>query len=165
MRVKLPFSDCYPYVTVVAMTPKGNCTMTVNRRFFSTVEIDLPDGVAEEEVNVYSCFLDASQRIPRGCAPALIQAATRQPEPVTVDPAQTNPATPDPAQAAAPTDATPTDPTQTPADATQAPDTSADATVQADPTQVPDAAPADPAPAPAIQPPPATEANTPSSES
>ncbi|MGD0900454.1 MAG: hypothetical protein ABR915_21690 [Thermoguttaceae bacterium] len=75
MRIALPYSDSYPYVTVVVMTPKGERTATANRSFHSFVDIELPEGVGEDEVDVYSCFLDAGRRVPQGCGPALLKAA------------------------------------------------------------------------------------------
>ena len=78
MRVALPYSSSYPYVTVILMTPKGERTATVNRSFHSFVDIELPEGVEEAEVDVYSCFRDAGGHVPSGCGPALIQGAVRK---------------------------------------------------------------------------------------
>jgi hypothetical protein len=78
MRIALPFSSSYPYVTVILMTPKGERTATVNRSFHSFVDIELPEGVEEAEVDVYSCFRDAGGHVPSGCGPALIQGAVRK---------------------------------------------------------------------------------------
>jgi hypothetical protein len=65
-------------VTVILMTPKGERTATVNRSFHSFVDIELPEGVEEAEVDVYSCFRDAGGHVPSGCGPALIQGAVRK---------------------------------------------------------------------------------------
>jgi len=129
MRVALPYSSSYPYVTVILMTPKGERTATVNRSFHSFVDIELPEGVEEAEVDVYSCFRDAGGHVPSGCGPALIQAAVRKIEsalsmvglqvaepvagaaPVDVAPANTTPATTGSTDAAPVADATPADAT------------------------------------------------------
>ena len=50
----------------------------MNRSFHSFVDIELPEGVEEAEVDVYSCFRDAGGHVPSGCGPALIQAAVRK---------------------------------------------------------------------------------------
>ena len=78
MRVALPYSDSYPYVTVMVVTPKGDCTVTVDRMLTPIADVRLPVGVEEDEVDVYVCFLDASQQVPYGVGPVLLKAATRQ---------------------------------------------------------------------------------------
>ena len=174
MRVALPYSSSYPYVTVILMTPKGERTATVNRSFHSFVDFKLPEGVEEAEVDVYSCFRDAGGHVPSGCGPALIQGAVRKIESAlsmvglqAAEPAAGGaPATAVPA-AAAPVDAAPavlapvTDPAlvdvapaaDAPADADAAPVTVApvDAAPAADAPAVADSAPpADAAPANAV---------------
>ena len=90
MRIPVPHSDGLPLVTIILFTPKGEVSATVDDRHW-WVDIPLPDGVEEDEVDVYSCFLGADHRPPFGCGPALVKAATRKPETVpapAVEPAQ-----------------------------------------------------------------------------
>ena len=79
MRIPVPHSDGLPLVTIILFTPKGEVSATVDDRHW-WVDIPLPDGVEEDEVDVYSCFLGADHRPPFGCGPALVKAATRKPE-------------------------------------------------------------------------------------
>ena len=103
MRVKVPHNDSLPLVTIILFTPQGEISTTVDNRHYS-VDIPLPDGVQEDEVDVYSCFLGADHRPPFGCGPAMLKAATRKPasapapavEPAPVAPLQE----PEPAPAA-----------------------------------------------------------------
>ena len=78
MRVALPHSNSYPYVTVILITPKGEAHGDGGPQLSSCVDIPLPEGVEEDEVDVYSCFRDAGGQVPSGCGPALIQAAVRK---------------------------------------------------------------------------------------
>ena len=93
MRVRLPFSD-YPAIRVILDTPKGEIIATADH-LTPHVDIPLPEGVAEEEVDVWTCFLDNRQQVPCGCGPALLQPAARkrQPavEPVAVEPEAVEP--------------------------------------------------------------------------
>jgi hypothetical protein len=147
-------------VTVILMTPKGERTATVNRSFHSFVDIELPEGVEEAEVDVYSCFRDAGGHVPSGCGPALIQGAVRKIESalsmvglqVAEPAAEATPATAVPAAAAPLADATPTDaaPVADPAPVNAAPTADAPAVADAAPAAPVPAAPApvaDPAPA------------------
>ena len=67
-----------PLVSIILFTPKGEVTVTVDDSHY-WVDIPLPEGVQEDEVDVYSCFLGPDHRPPFGCGPALLQAATRKP--------------------------------------------------------------------------------------
>ena len=78
MRVPVPHSDSYPLVTLVLFTPQGEVSTTVDDSHF-WVDISLPEGVQEDEVDVYSCFLGPDHRPPFGCGLALLKAATRKP--------------------------------------------------------------------------------------
>ena len=53
MRVKVPHNDSLPLVTIILFTPQGEISTTVDNRHYS-VDIPLPDGVQEDEVDVYS---------------------------------------------------------------------------------------------------------------
>ena len=79
MRIPVPHSDSFPLVSIILFTPKGEVTTTVDDSHY-WVDIPLPEGVQEDEVDVYSCFLGADHRPPFGCGPALLKAATRKPE-------------------------------------------------------------------------------------
>jgi hypothetical protein len=65
-------------VAVLVVTPKGDCKGSADRSH-SYLDIPLPDGVEEDEVDVFSCFLDAGQNVPHGVGPVLLQAARRKP--------------------------------------------------------------------------------------
>ena len=77
MRILVPRNDSTAAGAHHAFTPKGEVTVTVDDSHH-WVDIALPEGVQEDEVDVYSCFLDPDHRPPYGCGPALLQAATRQ---------------------------------------------------------------------------------------
>lgn len=77
MRVPVPHNDSLPLVSIILFTPKGQVTVTVDDSHH-WVDIPLPEGVQEDEVDVYSCFLNPDHRPPFGCGPALLQAAKRQ---------------------------------------------------------------------------------------
>jgi hypothetical protein len=79
MRIPVPHSDSFPLVSIILFTPKGEFTTTLDDSHY-WVDIPLPKGVQEDEVDVYSCFLGADHRPPFGCGPALLKAATRKPE-------------------------------------------------------------------------------------
>jgi hypothetical protein len=81
MRIPVPHSDSFPLVSIILFTPKGEFTTTLDDSHY-WVDIPLPEGVQEDEVDVYSCFLGADHRPPFGCGPALLKAATRKPESV-----------------------------------------------------------------------------------
>ena len=76
MRISVPRSD-FPLVSIIVITPKGEMGTVVDdtHRY---VDIELPDGVQEDEVDVYSCFLGSNQKPARGCGPSLLRAATRK---------------------------------------------------------------------------------------
>jgi len=78
MRVPVPHNSSLPLVSIILFTPKGEVTTTVDDSHY-WVDIPLPEGVQEEEVDVYSCFLGPDHRPPFGCGPALLRAATRKP--------------------------------------------------------------------------------------
>ena len=91
MRIPVPHNRDYPLVSIMLFTPKGELGVTVDDSHFS-VDIALPAGVHEDEVDVYACFLTAAGRPPFGCGPSLLQAATRKPEPVPAPAVETAPA-------------------------------------------------------------------------
>ena len=78
MRVPVPHNSSLPLVSIILFTPKGEVTTTVDDSHY-WVDIPLPEGVEEDEVDVYSCFLGPDHRPPFGCGPALLRAATRKP--------------------------------------------------------------------------------------
>ena len=77
MRVPVPHNDSLPLVSIILFTPKGEVTVTVDDSHY-WVDIPLPEGVQEDEVDVYSCFLGPDHRPPFGCGPALLRAAKRK---------------------------------------------------------------------------------------
>ena len=78
MRVPVPHNSSLPLVSIILFTPKGEVTTTVDDSHY-WVDIPLPEGVEEDEVDVYSCFLGPDHRPPFGCGPALLRAAKRKP--------------------------------------------------------------------------------------
>ncbi len=80
MRILVPRSDSYSLVRLIAFTPKGEVNVTVSSAHHRWVDLVLPPGVQEDEVDVYSCFLRENQLPPYGCGPALLRAATRKPD-------------------------------------------------------------------------------------
>jgi hypothetical protein len=78
MQIRLPYSGNHPYVAVLLVTPKGECKGSADCSH-SVLDIPLPEGVDEDEVDVFSCFLDAGQNVPNGVGPVLLQAAKRKP--------------------------------------------------------------------------------------
>ena len=78
MRVPVPHNSSLPLVSIILFTPKGEVTTTVDDSHY-WVDIPLPEGVQEEEVDVYSCFLGPDHRPPFGCGPALLRSAKRKP--------------------------------------------------------------------------------------
>jgi hypothetical protein len=142
-------------VSIMLFTSKGEVSVTVDDRH-RWVDIPLPEGVVEDEVDVYSCFLQANGRPPYGCGPSLLVTAKQKhvpaeviasvnQAPVDTDSVDTTPATPAALvdQAVAPADTTPAAPADT------APVPAAPAVAPADQA----VAPADPASAvPAVAP-------------
>ena len=121
MRIYVPRS-AYPLVSIMLFTSKGEVSVTVDDRH-RWVDIPLPEGVVEDEVDVYSCFLQANGRPPYGCGPSLLVAAKQKhvpaeviasvnQAPVDTDSVDTTPATPVALvdQAVAPADTTPAAP-------------------------------------------------------
>jgi len=82
MRVPVPHNSSLPLVSISLYTPKGQVTTTVDDSHY-WVDIPLPEGVREDEVDVYSCFLGPDHRPPFGCGPALLRAATRKAAPAS----------------------------------------------------------------------------------
>ncbi len=82
MRVPVSHNSSLPLVSIILFTPKGEITVTVDDSHY-WVDIPLPEGVREDEVDVYSCFLGPDHRPPFGCGPALLRAATRKPAPAS----------------------------------------------------------------------------------
>jgi hypothetical protein len=80
MRVIVPISD-FPLVRITLVTPTGDEVHTVVDDSHRVVDLVMPEGVSEDEVDVYSCFLGSDQKVPYGCGAALLHAATRKPEP------------------------------------------------------------------------------------
>jgi hypothetical protein len=76
MRVTVPKSN-FPLVKIIICTPKGEVSTTVDDSHY-IVDVALPEGVCEDEVDVYSCFLGNNNLPPYGCGPSLLQAATRK---------------------------------------------------------------------------------------
>ena len=96
--------SAYPLVSIMLFTSKGEVSVTVDDRH-RWVDIPLPEGVVEDEVDVYSCFLQANGRPPYGCGPSLLVAAKQKhvpaeviasvnQAPVDTDSVETTPATP-----------------------------------------------------------------------
>ena len=81
MRIYVPRS-AYPLVSIMLFTSKGEVGVTVDDRH-RWVDIPLPEGVREDQVDVYSCFLGPDHRPPFGCGSALLRAATRKPAPAS----------------------------------------------------------------------------------
>ena len=78
MRVPVPHNSSLPLVSISLYTPKGQVTTTVDDSHY-WVDIPLPDGVEEDAVDVYSCFLGPDHRPAFGCGPVLLRAAKRKP--------------------------------------------------------------------------------------
>ncbi len=93
MRVPVPHNSSLPLVSIILYTPKGQLTTTVDDSHY-WVDIPLPDGVEEDAVDVYSCFLGPDHRPAFGCGPVLLRAAKRKPvAEVTVEVTPEDPST------------------------------------------------------------------------
>ena len=90
MRINLPFNDQFPQYQIVANYPGGEQSVTVDDSH-SAIEIILPAGVAEEDVEILGCPLQANGLPAVGCGPCLIKERVVKPQPVVAEPPKSEP--------------------------------------------------------------------------
>jgi len=93
MRVNLPSSQTHPLVRVTVKTPKGETTTTLDDTH-STLEVAIPKGIREDQVEVSAQLCDARGEPDKRMEPVVLKAVSEIP----AKPAERPPAKPKPAE-------------------------------------------------------------------
>jgi len=80
MRIAIPLSDAFSQYLLEVRMPTGAQTVTVDDSH-AVVEIVLPAGVHEDEVEIVGCPLDRRGRPAAGCGEVVLKARVKRPEP------------------------------------------------------------------------------------
>ena len=78
MRVTIPFNDAFPQYRLEVITPVGVQTMTVDDSH-RVVEVALPVGVNEDDVEVCGYPLTRQGVLPPGCSSTVIKSCVKRP--------------------------------------------------------------------------------------
>ena len=73
MLIRVPRNDAYPAIMLLIFTPAGQFNVKLDNTH-RTYEYQLPDGVSEDQVEVYSIYLRNDQLPAPGCGPFLLKA-------------------------------------------------------------------------------------------
>ena len=92
MKVNLPSSQTHPLVRVTVKTPKGETTTTLDDTH-STLEITIPKGIREDQIEVTAQLCDARGEPDKRMAPIVLKAVSE----TSAKPAERPPAKPKPA--------------------------------------------------------------------
>jgi len=93
MKVNLPSSQTHPLVRVTVKTPKGETTTTLDDTH-STLEITIPKGIREDQIEVTAQLCDARGEPDKRMEPIVLKAVSETP----AKPAERPPAKPKPAE-------------------------------------------------------------------
>jgi len=92
MKVNLPSSHTHPLVRVTVKTPKGETTTTLDDTH-STLEVAIPKGIREDQVEVTAQLCDARGEPDKRMAPIVLKAVSETPaKPAERSPAKSKPA-------------------------------------------------------------------------
>ncbi len=80
MRLPIPWNDALPQFQLIVRTPVGERTLTVDDTH-REVDIPIPPGVSEEDVEVLGLGLGRDGQPQAGSGPVLIKAAVARPAP------------------------------------------------------------------------------------
>ena len=92
MKVNLPSSQTHPLVRVTVKTPKGETTTTLDDSH-STLEVAIPKGMREDQIEVSAQLCDARGEPDKRMEPIVLKAVSEAP----AKPAERPPAKPKPA--------------------------------------------------------------------
>ena len=92
MKVNLPSSQTHPLVRVTLKSPKGETTTTLDDTH-STLEVAIPKGIREDQVEVTAQLCDARGEPDKRMAPIVLKAVSE----TSAKPAERPPAKPKPA--------------------------------------------------------------------
>jgi hypothetical protein len=92
MKVNLPSSQTHPLVRVTVKTPKGETTTTLDDSH-STLEVAIPKGTREDQVEVTAQLCDARGEPDKRMEPIVLKAVSE----TSAKPAERPPAKPKPA--------------------------------------------------------------------
>ena len=92
MKVNLPSSQTHPLVRVTVKSPKGETTTTLDDTH-STLEVAIPKGIREDQVEVTAQLCDARGEPDKRMAPIVLKAVSETP----AKPAERSAAKPKPA--------------------------------------------------------------------
>ena len=92
MKVNLPSSQTHPLVRVTVKTPKGETTTTLDDSH-STLEVAIPKGMREDQIEVTAQLCDARGEPDKRMEPIVLKAVNETP----AKPAERSPAKPKPA--------------------------------------------------------------------
>ena len=73
MLIRVPRNDAYPAILLLIFTPAGQFNVKLDNTH-RTYDYQLPDGVGEDQVEVYSIYLRNDQLPAPGCGPFLLKA-------------------------------------------------------------------------------------------
>ena len=77
MRVPIPWNDAFPQFQLTIQTPAGQRTMTVDDSH-REVDIPLPAGVDEDDVEIVGCYLGRSGQPVPGCGAVIVKEAAQR---------------------------------------------------------------------------------------
>jgi len=80
MQVIIPWNDLFPQYMVEAHTPAGDLTVMADDSH-RVIEVNLPPGVDEGDVEITGCPCDRNGLPVAGCGPTLIKARIERPQP------------------------------------------------------------------------------------
>ena len=92
MKVNLPSSQTHPLVRVTVKSPKGETTTTLDDTH-STLEIEVPKGIREDQVEVAAQLCDSRGEPDKRMEPIVLKAMSE----TSARPAERHPAKPKPA--------------------------------------------------------------------
>jgi len=92
LTVNLPSSQTHPLVRVTVKTPKGETTTTLDDTH-STLEVAIPKGIREDQVEVTAQLCDTRGEPDKRMAPIVLKGASQD----SAKPAERPPAKPKPA--------------------------------------------------------------------
>ena len=93
MKVNLPSSQTHPLVRVTVKTPKGETTTTLDDTH-STLEITIPKGIREDQIEVTAQLCDARGEPDKRMEPIVLKAVSE----TSAKSAERPPAKPKPAE-------------------------------------------------------------------
>jgi len=80
MKVTVPWNEAFPQFQFTIRTPAGEDTLTVDDSH-REVDIPIPAGVDEDDVEIVGCHLGRNGQPVPGCGEVLVKAVVEKPEP------------------------------------------------------------------------------------